>query len=369
MPVLGIDFKRPNKVKIEYKVPTKEESYVKTETKTVKAYLVHPSETLPTRNRSREVINSVKRDGVKQAIIVRPHPRIKGQFEIIEGWNRYLGVIDETPHMWLYNDTTAPDIEVKVHYGLTDAETIKLAYTLHKRDKRNTYEFVKFIAKWVQLKSRELGSEEGAKTEVAKEFMTKYGPEDEKRFPVLYGKELNAKQSMVSQNLKILDVFKKFREIYPYRNYDKKFGKFEYFSINKLYELTKLLDDTPAFVKVVEKLRKRSGMTIETLRKLVGGDEKSEKNQQLRPMFKLKGYLAEQLKESLQKCDARMFQVEEDVNELLKMANNGLIKCFIANPTKFKAEFTRDPRKGGYKLAGFKLKTQTEILNEKIEDS
>lgn len=354
MPVLGKDY-QPKK-KEEQEEPEKpEEPVIKREIKVVKAYLVHPSITLPERERSQEVINSVKKGGAQQPIIVRPHPEMEGHYEIIDGWNRYLGIVGEAPNILLYNDVTAPDIQVDIRYDLTKSQVLRLADNLHKRQDRKTYEQAAFDVKRIEAKAEELGKKEGAITEVAKEMVADSTSIDTKKFPYLYKQKLNAKQSILSQYCKIYELFNKLERENP----DKNFNKLKSLSINKLYELTKLMDNMPVLIKVVEKLKKNPDMTIERLRKLVGGDI-TERKTEWRPMFKIKEYLAHKFKNALNKCDPRMFKIGKDTGEIMKRSNKCLINFFIANFEMFKPEFEKDLREGGYKLARFRLKTPIE---------
>jgi hypothetical protein len=178
MPIVGKDIKRP-----------KEEPAKTREIKLVKARLVHPSTILPKRGRSREVIDSVKRDGIQQPIIVRPHPTIPNEYEVVDGDTRRFALV-EKPDIRLYNDETEPEILVDIRYGLTDTEVFQLSNTMHKRKERNTYEQAESYVKWIEAKAKELGKEEGALTEVAKKLID----DDEPNSPT-YPYTLNSKQS------------------------------------------------------------------------------------------------------------------------------------------------------------------------------
>ncbi len=332
MPLIGKDIKRP-----------KEEPTKTREIKLVKATSVHPSTILPKREISREVMDSVKRDGIQQPIIVRPHPDREGEYEIIDGHNRLYGLI-EKPDINYYVQGREPEILVDIRYGLTDADVFKLSNTMHKRKERNTYETAEFYVKWIEAKAKELGKEEGALTEVAKELITE-SPDSP-----TYSYALNSKQSLLSQYCKIYEMFQKLEQKRP----DLDLNILKSLAINKLYELTKLMDNLPILIKVVEKIIKNPNMTLDRIRELVEGHV-VERKTPWSAIIRLSPDLTKNFHDALCKSNPQVFESGLTNNEIVKQATQCLVKMFVNHPEDFEVEVERT--KDGYKISAIWVKS------------
>jgi len=331
MPVLGKDF---------YRIP---EKYLKgkREIKKVKATLVHPSETLPKRDKSFEVMSSVKKDGIQKPIVVRPHPRIEGEYEIIDGHNRYYGLF-EKPDITRFIKGQEPEILVDIRYGLSDAEVFNLANTLHIRKGRNTYERAKFYVKWIEAKEKELGKKEGALTEVAKELV-----KEKDTSSYFYQQELASKQSLLSQYVKIYKLFRFLENEYP--TFD--FNILKSLSINKLYELTKLMNEPRKLIEIIERIMKNPKMSLERIKELAKSEHFTERRRPWSAIARIPPKESQQLKDTLYKLDDRIFESGMKNNEIARRAILSLIKDFIRNPSEWKPEVEKIPRKG-YEFRG-----------------
>lgn len=335
MPIIGKDFQR-----------SKEESAKTREIKKVGVTLVHPSTILPKRRRSHEVMESVKRDGVQQPIIVRPHPTIPNEYEVIDGDTRRFALV-EKPDIRLYNVETEPEILVDIRYGLTNADFFKLAYILHKREGRNTCEQAEFYVKWIEAKAKESGKEEGAKTEVAKGLID----DDEPNSPT-YSNTLNSKQSLLSQYVKVYELFKTLEALeqeYPSKFKDIDLNALKPIGLNRLYELTNAMDNPLVLIKAVEKLSKNPNMTLDRLKELTEGDHFTERKTPWSVNIQIPPDLTKNFHDALYKCNEQAFESEITNNEILRQASLCLIKTFVNHPEDFEVELEKT--KKGYKIS------------------
>jgi len=334
MPVIGL--KRP------------EEEQAKTrEIKMVNAMLVKPSSILPKRDSSREVMDSVKRDGVQQPIIVRPHPVRESEYEVIDGYNRWYG-ITEVPNINNYVPGREPEILVDIRYGLTDADVFKLSNIMHKRKERNTYEQAEFFVKWIEAKAKELGKEEGALTEVAKELTTE-SPDS-----LAYSYTLNSKQSLLSQYVKVYELFKTLETLeqkYPDKFKEIDLNAIKHIGLTRLYALTKLMDNLPVLIKVVEKLLKNPNMTLDRIKELTEEHFIDRSKIPWLATIRLPPKESKELKEALYKLDDKIFYSEISNNEIIRRAIISLIREFLKNPSEYEPEVEKISRKG-YEFKG-----------------
>jgi len=335
MPIIGIDFQRP-----------KEETAKTRENKKVGVTLIHPSTILPKRQRSHEVMGSVKRDGVQQQIIVRPHPTIPNEYEVIDGDTRRFALV-EKPDLNYHTPGREPEILVDIRYGLTDAEVFKLSNTMHKRKERNTYEQAEFVVKWIEVKAKELGKEEGAKTEVAKELID----DDEPNSPT-YPYTLNSKQSLLSQYDKVYGLFKKLETLeknYPDKFKDIDLNALKPIGLNRLYTLTKPMDNPPVLIKAVEKLSKNPNMTLDRLKELTEDEHYTEPKTSWSATIRISPDLTKKFHDALCKNNPQIFDTCIKNNEIFKQATQCLVKIFVNHPEDFEVELERT--KDGNKIS------------------
>lgn len=344
MPIIGKDFQRP-----------KEEQAKTREIKKVGVTRIHPSTILPKREKSHEVMESVKRDGVQQPIIVRPHPTIPNEYEVIDGDTRRFALV-EKPDIRLYHDETEPEILVDIRYGLTDADVFKLADTLHKRNDRNTYEKAELYVKWIEAKAKELRKEEGALTEVAKKLITE-SPDSP-----TYSYALNSKQSILSQYVKVYELLKTLETLeqkHPDKFKDIDLNALKPIGLNRLYELTKLIDNPLKLIKVVEKLSKNPNMTLERLRELTEEHFIDRSKIPWSAIARIPPNESKQLHDALYMLNDKIFESEMSNNEIVRRAIISLIREFLKNPSEYEPEIEKVPRKG-YEFKGLWRKRTVE---------
>jgi hypothetical protein len=285
----------------------------------------------------REVIESVKKCGIQQPIIARPDPSVQGEYEIIDGVNRRDGIMSSVPGLARFAVGEKPKILVDIRYGINDSEMFKLSQSFHTRGERNTYEQAEFYVKWIDAKAKELGKKEGASTEVAKELVT-YAPDSP-----MYSYALNSKQSSLSQYCRIYEMFQKLEQKYP----GKDFNILKSLAINKLYELTKLTDNLPTLVRVVEKLLKNPDMSLDRLRELTKGDRIIERDKiPWSTVVRIPPKESKQLHDVLYRLNSNAFHSEMTNNEMIRRAVMSLIRIFLENPSEYEPEVEKVPRKG-----------------------
>lgn len=344
----------------------KEETTKAREIKLVKATLVHPSTFLPKRSGSLEVCDSVKKDGIQQPIVVRPHPTRLGEYEIIDGHNRYYGLF-EKPEITRFFPGQEPEILVDIRHGLSDADVFKLSEIMHKRKNRNTYEKAQFYVKWIEAKAKELGKEEGALTAVAKELVSVKEPsKDDEIAYYFYEKELNAKQSLLSQYVKIYKMFKLIENRRP----DLDIDKLKSLPLNKLYLLTKLLDNPIKLTIVVEKLLKNLDVSFDTIKTWIEDRVIEPKNHWTPQLqIKIEHDKAEELKSKLLSCfydeKGKVIGTGLTDADLLKNGINCLIDFYNENYKFFKAEIEKDPKTKMNRIAKLYLNTERIIEEER----
>jgi len=193
---------------------------------------VHPSRLLPKREFDAKLVESMKRDGIQQPIIVRPSPQKSGMFEIIDGHIRYESVQE--------NQTVLVDIR----YGLDDVAIFSISETTFRRKPRNTYERAQFYKGWVKTVEAKHGSR-GAQAKVAN--------------------MANISEAEVSHYLSINRLFDRLRsQNIPETNFDALKNQ----GVNKLYALAKV-EDKSTMLEVAAKMAENANMPLEELKDLI----------------------------------------------------------------------------------------------------
>jgi len=328
MPVLGKDTIRL--------IPVRKQN----EFRRVKATLVHTSKILPSRQAVNEVIESVEKDGIQHPIVVRPHPTIQGAYEIIDGVNRFFGIIGLTPGLTRFAVGNEPEIMVDLRYGISDVEMFKLSKSFHTRGERNTYEQAEFYAKWVEAKEKELGKKEGVLIEVAKEI----NPGN-----------VESGQAGLSQYLKVYEMFEKLEKKYPLED----LNALKSLGLNRLYAMTALLDNEPKLLDTARKLKKNPEASLERIKEWTHRDRTTDSTTPERAYIRLPAKETTDLKKALYKLNADIFENDSSHNEILTIAVTSLVKHFLKNPSDYEADIERIPRKG-CKFNGLLRKSQKE---------
>lgn len=344
MPILGKDYRFLKEVKFENQIPTKEDPFKIGEIKSIKANHIHPSTILPKSRPSQEVINSVKRIGQQQPIIVRPYPQKLGDYEMIDGNSRFLGVIGGFKSIRFYSDETAPDVRVDVRYALSDSQIFRLYYSTKKKKRENTFERAVFFHQWLITKANELGTQEGAKTEVARELVEDETSLDSQRNPQLFAMKVNSKRSLLSQYSKVYEVITKLEQKYP--NEDFEFLKM--LSVNKLYALSKRLDDMSVLKEIVDKIEKNPKMKLERIKDLLTRKQRIVENV---PTYALNVSITEEMGKSLHKTvynkNKDIFFSTKSTKRILGDVVRQLVELFLIYPDKYEMELekTKDENK------------------------
>ncbi|MCK4481639.1 ParB N-terminal domain-containing protein [Candidatus Bathyarchaeota archaeon] len=204
------------------------------ELKLVPASKIHFSGLLPTRDSyDDKILESMKKDGIQQPLIVRPHPRSKGEYEMIDGHMRYV--------------TAEPDdlLFVDIRTDIKDSEVFRISDATFKREPLSTYRRAEFIFRWVETVKKERGKR-GAQALVAKEARLTEGE--------------------ISQYLSIRRMFIDLEGRFGSAALN--FDALKNQSINKLYELSKLTR-TPSLLKIAEELAEKPTMPVRELRRIV----------------------------------------------------------------------------------------------------
>lgn len=324
-------------------VLSQEKPAILSEIKIVKAMLVHPSSILPERSRGKEVKESVKRDGIIRPIIARPHPTKLLEYEIIDGHNCYFGLVE--------NKTNAYEelIKIDVRYGLTDSDVFKLANTLHIIENRTTYDWAKFNHDWIQTKTKELGTEDGATTAIIKEMLT-----EEPNTPE-YEKKLASKQTSFSQYKAIYSLIQELQNGCQYKGAIFDLNMIKSLPINKLLELAKLVDTPTEMLKVIKKLMNDPEMKIDELKELTKEYEDTiPPKKQQRLIISVKPDLKQKLHDALYKANIQAFDCSFLPDETLKQFMLELTKTVIDNIDSVEIELEKT--KKGNKIVGVSIK-------------
>lgn len=287
----------------------------------------------------KEVMESVKRVGVIQLLLIRsclcdlmriPH------FEIVDGHSRYKGI-------------KGLDVELPcVIVSLTDREVLQKMYDLEHKGEKSTFWRAEVIAQRIQLMIKKLGSEEGARTKVAK--------------------RLGITLSLVSQYLKIYELYHKLlikdqaSKFNAYTTALKSLG----WGINRLYELAKLTDYSWRLLnKAIEKALENPNMKLSEVKAMVkailtGQDEEKGRvkvprhmNWELRGIglriiFEYDPKTVDELKRALYVLEPELTPKGVSEQKTLRNAIKSLSKYgiteFIKNPSAFGISFDRDKK-------------------------
>lgn len=214
----------------------------------VKAHKINPSSILPVRFHDNSVAESVKVVGIQQPLIVRPSPSCPGKYEIIDGGDRYETL---DPEQIAYVD---------LRENATDLDVFKISEATSKRTQRSTYENAAFYAAYVGAVKKEAG-EKGALARVAA--------------------ETQISQSELSQYLSINKLFLKLDELDP----ESRFRKLKEMGINKLYELSELIDN-PKLLDVARQIEEKAdSLTLEGISTIVNDQLDNNPEELLETLF------------------------------------------------------------------------------------
>lgn len=193
----------------------------------VKVKNIHSSSIIPIRSHDFTFVESVRKVGIQQPLIVRPESGKSGEYELIDGRGR-LYALDPDQEVW---------VEIR---EATDAEVFRISDATTKYTQRSTAEKAAFYAAYVEAIKKETG-EKGAQARVS----------DETQLDLCE----------ISQYLAINELFVKLAQCDPESN----FGNLKKMGINKLYELSKL-SDHPELLKVARSIEEEADtITLESL--------------------------------------------------------------------------------------------------------
>ncbi len=318
------------------------------EIKYVSVNLVHPSSVLPKRKGGAEVKHSVKRDGLARPIIVRPHPTKPCEYEIIDGHNCYYGLLENKRNP--YEDLT---IKVDIRYGLTDSDVFKLANTLHIIEPKTTFEKAQFYLDWIQAKTKELGTSEGASKAVAQEMISG------KTYPEDYRSALASKQSLLSQYKAAYNLvigLESGKLVYKPNEID--FNTLKSHPLNKLMELTKLTEHPTQMKEVILKLEKEPDLSVKSLKQLTKDRSITEPKEPGPMMISIPPDIKQSLHNTVYKMNKDVFYSIDPTREIYTQIVLHLLKAFINYSDQFEIEVEKRGRntRKGYKISAIHVK-------------
>jgi hypothetical protein len=312
------------------------------EFKQVTANRIFPSTILPKREKSEDVIHSVKRDGIQQPIIVRPHPTNSLDYEIIDGLNRFFGVVGESKGITFFSDKTCPTLLVDIRYGLTASDVFRIAYDTQIRKAPNTFERAARFVKWIETKAQEIGQMEGARTEVAKELVEIETSLDRKEDYQLFQNNVNSKRSLLSQYCKAYNVVTELEK--KYENHD--FDYLKTLSLNKLYALANLLDNLLVLKQIADRIEKHPEMSYETIKDLSTRGDRIIEN---KPTYALNVSISEEVGKSLH---SKIYEKNKDIflsskstKHILGDVVRQLVELFLIYPDRYVMELEKTKSK------------------------
>jgi len=310
------------------------------EVKRILKRLIHASRLVGTEY-DKEVMESSKRDGVIQPLLVRnclckliPEPH----FEIWDGHSRHEGIDD-------------PDVKLRcIIEDLTDEQVLEKMFALEHKGKKSTFWRAEVVAKRMQLMTKRLGSEEGARTEVAK--------------------RLGITLSLVSQYLRVYELYCKLQikdqtsQFSAYTRALKSLG----WGVNRLYELAKLVDYNGRrrlLEKGIDKALENPNMKLSVVKEMVKAiltgqnEDKGRvkvprhmnwelKGVGLRTTFEYDPNTVDELKRALYVLEPELtpkgVSEQETLRNVIKSLSKYGIDEFIKNPSAFGMSFDRDKK-------------------------
>jgi ParB/RepB/Spo0J family partition protein len=245
---------------------------------------IHPSRLLPKRDPDPKLVETVKRDGIQQPIIVRPSPYEGSMYEIIDGHIRCIA---------LHGDQK---VLVDVRFNVDDAEAFRISEATFKRKPRNTYERALFYNSWVKTVEAKHGSR-GAQAKV--------------------GQEANLSQAEVSQYLSICKLFERLQSDSVSEEI---FNALKNQSVNKLYALSNV-EDEKTLLEVATKMAERPKMKLKELKDLI--EEQSPPEPMLEDLVEdkeeekeIENYRMDQLKNAAQELEGTVGKTNRTLTAL-----------------------------------------------------
>jgi hypothetical protein len=193
--------------------------------------IIHPSSVLPKRAHGDEIKKSVKQMGVIQPLIVKPMHDRPGQFELIDGAGRLESL----------GATEFVRVEI---VEATPSKVFDISDATFRRKNRTANEIAEFQEGWLQAIIKENGTKEGAQAELAK--------------------RANRSEGLISQYRAIRQLFEKLKTLAP----NVAFSALKLWDLNRLYQLSKLLDN-PKLLEIALELENKPETHLEDLKSLV----------------------------------------------------------------------------------------------------
>ncbi len=198
----------------------------------VYAERLHGSMVLPEREFDPELVKSIKRDGIQQAIIVRPSSVRIGKYEIIDGHIRYESV------------ESNQQVLVDIREDADDEQVFKISEATFKRKPRTTYERTLLYGAWVKSNG------------------VKYGPEGAQ------AKTAEAAGLSEAEISYYVAIGRLFDRLPVPRVSNAVFNALKCQSMNKLCEIAKVEED-PVMLAVASKLAALPKMTLKQLKEAI----------------------------------------------------------------------------------------------------
>jgi len=211
------------------------------------------SSVLPKRDSYDEkILESMKRDGVQQPLIVRQCPDDPNLYEIIDGHMRRQALKQD--------DKALVDVRVDAK----DSEVFQISHMTFNRGPLSTYERARFYSTWTEAEKRE-SDKTGAQARVAD--------------------SAGISEGLVSQYLMISQMFQELEKLIG-STAPETVNALKNLGVNRLYELSRLTG-TSVFAKTAEQLAENPRMPIRKLKQLVA--DLSLDKQMLQDVLRKKG--------------------------------------------------------------------------------
>ena len=205
--------------------------------KSVPAEKIHYSALLPTREYNEDFVESIKKTGIQQPLIVRPLPNTADEYEMIDGRGRLDAVEDKQK-----------EVLVDVRYNTKDLDVFQISEATFLRTERSAYDRALFIEKWAKTLEGETGENKGVQA--------------------LLARQTGLSESAISEYTSIYCLFEKLKSLVDAEEFNALKSGLRSWGVNKLYKLSELLE-SPNLLDVVRALAKKHHVSVQQIGRLV----------------------------------------------------------------------------------------------------
>jgi ParB/RepB/Spo0J family partition protein len=201
---------------------------------------IHQSSVLPSRRHAPEIAQSVSTFGIEQPLIVRSIPGKAGEYELVDGHARLDG---------LKPDELVP---VDVRSEVKDSEVFAISDRTFHRTDRSAYEKAQFYKQWGSALERENGDNRGVQAMLAQ--------------------KTGSSESLISQYGSISGLFEKLESLTP----NEEFNALKSWSVNRLYELSELIE-CENLLEVAREFERKREVSLKEVQRVVTQNSVSRK--------------------------------------------------------------------------------------------